>query len=140
MDPQSYNKPIGFVAAGTKPEASLASRIAPQEVVKPVVVDIERIEREKLDRAARDSEQQFQDVRPFVAIRLELVTDNSVQRERRFEQREKQRIAGVDRERARERAVAEAEDRDRVSTRERLALWDDEVITREGNELFYSDR
>ena len=78
----------------------------------------------------------------FVHVSTSLVAPSltSAQRERRFEQREKQRIAGVERERARERAIAEAEDRDRVSTRERLALWDDDEIAREGKELFYADR
>lgn len=81
VDPQSYNKPIGFLAAGTKPEPSLAGRIAPQEDVKPVFVDHEKIERERLDRVVRDAEQQFQDVRSLYSFpeqQLTLVSSENV--------------------------------------------------------------
>ena len=46
------------------------------------------------------------------------------------------RIQTLERTLARERAVKEAENRDRVEMRSRLDIWDDD----ESDELFYTDR
>ena len=58
------------------------------------------------------------------------------QRERRYEPRERVRIQTLERTLTRERAVKEAENRDRVEMRTRLDVWDDD----ESDELFYTDR
>jgi len=58
------------------------------------------------------------------------------QRERRYEPRERVRIQTLERTLARERAVKEAENRDRTEMRSRLDVWDDD----ESDELFYTDR
>lgn len=58
------------------------------------------------------------------------------QRERRYEPRERVRIQTLERALARERAVQEAENRDRTEMRSRLDIWDDD----ESDELFYTDR
>lgn len=58
------------------------------------------------------------------------------QRERRYEPRERARIQALERAIARERAMKEAEDRDRVEMRSRLDIWDDD----ESDETFYVDR
>lgn len=63
-----------------------------------------------------------------------------MQRERRYEQRERGRIVGVERERARERQLAEQEDRERSLMADRLATWDDDREAERGRELYYSDR
>lgn len=57
-------------------------------------------------------------------------------RERRYEPRERARIQTLERSIARERALKEAEERDRVEMRSRLDIWDDD----ESDELFYTDR
>ncbi|KAF8827957.1 hypothetical protein F5879DRAFT_1022147 [Lentinula edodes] len=78
----------------------------------------EELEQERKETRKRDEEISFRD------------------RERRYEPRERVRIATLERAIARERATKEAEDRDRVEMRERLDLWDDD----ESDELFYLDR
>ncbi|KAE9403672.1 hypothetical protein BT96DRAFT_990102 [Gymnopus androsaceus JB14] len=78
----------------------------------------EELEQERKESRKRDEEVSFRD------------------RERRYEPRERVRIAGLERAIARERAIKEAEDRDRVEMRERLDVWDDD----ESDELFYVDR
>ena len=59
-----------------------------------------------------------------------------VQREKRYEPRERARIQALERAILRERATKEAEERDRVEMRSRLAVWDDD----ESDEMFYTDR
>jgi RNA-binding protein 25 len=59
-----------------------------------------------------------------------------MQRERRYEPRERTRIAALERAIMRERAVKEAEARDREEMKKRLEIWDDD----ESDELFYTDR
>jgi hypothetical protein len=59
-----------------------------------------------------------------------------LQRERRYEPRERNRIQALERAIARDRATREAEDRDRAEMRARLDIWDDD----ESDELFYTDR
>ena len=58
------------------------------------------------------------------------------QRERRYEPRERTRIQALERAIARERAMKEAEERDKVEMRARLDVWDDD----ESDEPFYTDR
>lgn len=58
------------------------------------------------------------------------------QRERRYEPRERARIAALERSIARQNAIKEAEERDRVEMQARLDVWDDD----ESDELFYVDR
>lgn len=62
--------------------------------------------------------------------------DSPSQREKRYEPRERARIQALERAILRERATKEAEERDRVEMRSRLAVWDDD----ESDELFYTDR
>lgn len=59
-----------------------------------------------------------------------------IQRERRYEPRERQRIQAIERAIARQEAQREAEERDRHEMRKRLDIWDDD----ESDELFYVDR
>ena len=61
---------------------------------------------------------------------------NALQRERRYEPRERTRIQALERAIARERAQKEAEERDRIEIKARLEIWDDD----ESDELFYIDR
>ncbi|KAG8920556.1 hypothetical protein FRC01_000703 [Tulasnella sp. 417] len=56
--------------------------------------------------------------------------------ERRYEPRERQRIAAIERTMNRERVVSESEDRDRSAMKSSLEAWDDD----ESDELFYIDR
>ncbi|KAF9265184.1 hypothetical protein L218DRAFT_1075815 [Marasmius fiardii PR-910] len=78
----------------------------------------EELERERKDARERDEEASFQD------------------RERRYEPRERQRIAALRRALDRDTAAKEAEERDRVEMRERLDIWDDD----ESDEMYYVDR
>jgi hypothetical protein len=57
------------------------------------------------------------------------------QREHRYEPLESVRIQTLERTLARERAVKEAENRDRIEMGSRLDIWDDE-----SDEPFYTDR
>ncbi|KAF9781792.1 hypothetical protein BJ322DRAFT_1144605 [Thelephora terrestris] len=110
--PQSYDKPVGFVKAGESPvqdERSLAGKTNKTD---------EELEAERKEVRRRDEEASFRD------------------RERRYEPRERVRIQTLERTLARERAVKEAENRDRVEMRSRLDIWDDD----ESDELFYTDR
>ena len=61
---------------------------------------------------------------------------HDAQRERRYEPRERARIQALERSIAHERALKEAEERDRIEMRSRLDIWDDD----ESDELFYTDR
>lgn len=58
------------------------------------------------------------------------------QRERRYEPRERQRIANLERALQRERLQKEAEDRDKIEMHSRLDVWDDD----ESDEQFYTER
>lgn len=59
-----------------------------------------------------------------------------LKRERRYEPRERQRIAAIERTLARERVVKDSEERDRTIMKASLDAWDDD----ESDELFYTDR
>lgn len=59
-----------------------------------------------------------------------------LQRERRYEPRERARIQALERSMAREKALRDAEERDKIEMRQRLDVWDDD----ESDELYYTDR
>ncbi|KAG6889630.1 hypothetical protein C0992_004521 [Termitomyces sp. T32_za158] len=113
---QGYNKPVGFVKSeeGGAGVYEGGGRPAPAKAAKTD----EELEEERKEQRRRDEEVSFRD------------------RERRYEPRERQRIATLERAIARERATQEAEDRQRVEMRERLHVWDDD----ESDEMFYVDR
>lgn len=144
--PQTYDKPVGFVKAGESPvsdERSLAGKTNKTD---------EELEAERKETRRRDEEASFRDVSfqlclftnqyPTSAILRMILTTSSIpsvhhrQRERRYEPRERVRIQTLERTLARERAVKEAENRDRSEMRLRLDIWDDD----ESDELFYTDR
>ncbi|THH06144.1 hypothetical protein EW145_g4289 [Phellinidium pouzarii] len=106
---QGYSKPVGFVKEGGGESGSLASRIQKTD---------EELEDDRRDARRRDEENSFRD------------------RERRYEPRERTRINALERSIARQRAVKEAEERDKVEMKSRLHIWDDD----ESDELFYTDR
>ncbi|EIN12176.1 hypothetical protein PUNSTDRAFT_49469 [Punctularia strigosozonata HHB-11173 SS5] len=95
--PQSYDRPVGFVAAGDDRQPG----------GKPQKSD-EELEAERREARRKDEENSFRD------------------RERRYEPRERTRIQGLERAIARVRAVEEAEKRDRAEMRARLEVWDDD--------------
>ncbi|KAI0917614.1 hypothetical protein AcW1_007220 [Taiwanofungus camphoratus] len=110
---QGYSKPVGFVKAeeGTRspgPETRSSVRGKTDE----------ELEADRREARRRDEENSFRD------------------RERRYEPRERARIQALERAIQRERALKEAEERDRVEMRSRLDIWDDD----ESDELFYTDR
>ncbi|KWU44249.1 hypothetical protein RHOSPDRAFT_34264 [Rhodotorula sp. JG-1b] len=122
-DPQSFNRPVAFVAGGGGGGASSSANgtTDAQPEAEPVLDDAER-ERERAEREHRRLEGIF------------------LQRERQFEHRERSRIAAWEREQARERGLAEQEERESAYMAERLAMWDDDREAERGRELFYIDR
>ncbi|BGO90262.1 hypothetical protein NBRC10512v2_002309 [Rhodotorula toruloides] len=115
QDPQSFNRPVPFVAGGA------GANGAPAPQAEPELDDMER-ERERAEAEHRQQEVVYRN------------------RERQFEQRERARIAAWEREQAREQGIAEQEERDRAYMAERLATWDDDREAERGRELFYIDR
>ncbi|CAE7161272.1 unnamed protein product [Rhizoctonia solani] len=106
------NKPIGFVQAKEKErEEPVKANAGPEKT------DEER-EKERLDARRRDEDNSFRD------------------RERRYEPRERQRIAAIERTMQRERGLARAEEKDRQELKQRLSEWDDDA----SDEPFYVDR
>ncbi|KAF8121229.1 hypothetical protein EV363DRAFT_1366591 [Boletus edulis] len=105
--PQSYSKPLGFVKAE---DTGTATR-ALDERSKGPKTD-EEMERDRKDATGE------------------------MRGERRYEPRERARIAALERSIARQNAIKEAEERDRVEMQARLDVWDDD----ESDELFYVDR
>ncbi|KDQ62138.1 hypothetical protein JAAARDRAFT_450133 [Jaapia argillacea MUCL 33604] len=110
--PQGYGRAPGFVKAGD------GMGIEEGRVVGGSGKTDEEMENERKEGRRRDEENSFHD------------------RERRYEPRERTRIQAMERTIARERAVREAEERDRIEMRARLEVWDDD----ESDELFYTDR
>ncbi|QRW07752.1 RNA recognition motif protein [Ceratobasidium sp. AG-Ba] len=100
------NKPVGFVKESGAPAGNA-----------PLKTDEER-EKERLDARRREEDNSFRD------------------RERRYEPRERQRIAAIERQMQRERGLARAEEKDRQELGQRLAEWDDD----QSDEPFYVDR
>ncbi|KAJ3485391.1 hypothetical protein NLI96_g4988 [Meripilus lineatus] len=109
---QGYSKPVGFVKEGEtaapRQEEGSGSRTKTDE----------ELENERKEQRRRDEENSYRD------------------RERRYEPRERARIQTLERALGRERAVKEAEERDRIEMRSRLDIWDDD----ESDEQFYTDR
>ncbi|KIN99784.1 hypothetical protein M404DRAFT_30242 [Pisolithus tinctorius Marx 270] len=107
---QAYSKPVGFVKAEDAGAAtgSLSTGLKTDE----------ELEKERREARRRDEELSFKD------------------RERRYEPRERARIAALERTIARQNAIKEAEERDRVEMQARLDVWDDD----ESDELYYVDR
>ncbi|KAF5366768.1 hypothetical protein D9758_006491 [Tetrapyrgos nigripes] len=104
----------GFVKADDR---SMTEESIQSSSAKPTKTD-EELEQERKEARRKDEEMSFRD------------------RERRYEPRERARIAALERQIARDRAIKEAEERDRIEMRERLDIWDDD----ESDELFYVDR
>lgn len=65
-----------------------------------------------------------------------MLTRLNLQRERRYEPRERQRIYQLERVIMRERLATELQEKDAVEMKERLEVWDDD----ESDEMFYADR
>ncbi|CAE6451362.1 unnamed protein product [Rhizoctonia solani] len=110
------SKPIGFVQATRDKEKEKQESVS-KVSGEPEKSDEER-EKERLEARRRDEDNSFRD------------------RERRYEPRERQRIAAIDRALQRERGLARAEDKDRQELKQRLAEWDDDA----SDEPFYVDR
>ncbi|KAF8837753.1 hypothetical protein BDN67DRAFT_158680 [Paxillus ammoniavirescens] len=111
--PQGFNKPVNFVKA----EDGDAVAGASDDRSRGPKTD-EELERDRKEARRRDEEVSFKD------------------RERRYEPRERARVAALERSIARQNAIKEAEERDRVEMRARLDVWDDD----ESDEVFYVDR
>ncbi|KZT64186.1 hypothetical protein DAEQUDRAFT_769935 [Daedalea quercina L-15889] len=111
---QGYNKPVGFVKA----ESDRRSPSPEAKVFGTPAKTDEQLEEERKRQRRRDEEESYRD------------------RDKRYEPRERARIQALERAILRERATKEAEERDRVEMRSRLAVWDDD----ESDELFYTDR
>ncbi|KAG2114182.1 uncharacterized protein F5147DRAFT_770173 [Suillus discolor] len=114
-DAQGYSKPVGFVKAEDGAAAMGSDdRSMPGKSGKTD----EELEKDRKEARRRDEEVSFRD------------------RERRYEPRERTRIAALERSIARQNAIKEAEERDRVEMQARLDVWDDD----ESDEMFYVDR
>lgn len=113
--PQGYGKAPGFVKGR---EGSVSSVDDERAAAGKAQKTDEELEQERREARRRDEENSYRD------------------RERRYEPRERTRIQALERAIARERAVKEAEERDRIEMRSRLDIWDDD----ESDELFYTDR
>ncbi|GJE92633.1 RNA-binding protein [Phanerochaete sordida] len=111
-----FSKTPGFVKAGE--DGTSGSGTEMENLVSRSVKTDEELEAERKEARRRDEENSFKD------------------RERRYEPRERSRIQALERSIARETALKEAEERDRVEMRARLDVWDDD----ESDELFYTDR
>ncbi|ELU45254.1 RNA recognition motif domain-containing protein [Rhizoctonia solani AG-1 IA] len=107
------SKPIGFVQA-TRDKEKEKQEPASKTPGEPEKTDEER-EKERLEARRRDEDNSFQ---------------------RRYEPRERQRIAAIERALQRERGLARAEEKDRQELKQRLAEWDDDA----SDEPFYVDR
>lgn len=73
VDPQSYNRPLGFVKAGGSGSAQPGNANA-EDGAKPVevVLDDVQAERERMEKVARDAEVAFRDVRPLSQLPIHL--------------------------------------------------------------------
>jgi RNA-binding protein 25 len=129
---QGYQKPVSFVKA----EDSAGSAAAFGDDRSNTLKTDEQLEEERKEARRRDEEASFRDVNLCLWCAAVTCTDSFRQRERRYEPRERARIQALERTIARERAIKEAEERDRVEIRSRLEVWDDD----ESDEMFYVDR
>lgn len=130
--PQGYNKPPGFV----KSEDSPGSK-EPKDDKASVAKTDEDLEAERKEQRRQEEELSFKDVwhfNPPYFSRFKLLI--CLQRERRYEPRERSRIAALERGILRDRVQKEQEEKDRIEIRARLEVWDDD----ESDEMFYVDR
>ncbi|TIB95209.1 NPL4-domain-containing protein [Wallemia mellicola] len=121
-DPQSYNKPMGFVRSSSgqqQPEPE--SMPVTFEQAMNLVEQDERAENDRLARRLRDRELAFRD------------------RERKFEGKERARLNEYDRDLARERANDSSDTSARESALHKLLAVDDDKLAEKG-ELFYDNR
>ena len=131
--PQGYNKPVGFVKADDGNTGR--DSVSEERQLQPKTD--EELEAEKKELRRQEEEISFKDVCiRFTYLVLLCDSWNALQRERRYEPRERTRIQTLERAIARERAQKEAEERDRVEIKARLEIWDDD----ESDELFYIAR
>lgn len=109
---QGYSKPVNFVKSEN-------GKIGEEEHsgTAPPKTD-EELEEERKEARRREEDLSFRD------------------RERRYEPRERARIAALERAITRERVMKEAEEKDRIEMRSRLDVWDDD----QSDETFYVDR
>ncbi|KAJ8583591.1 hypothetical protein M405DRAFT_828324 [Rhizopogon salebrosus TDB-379] len=112
-----YNKPVGFVKAEDG-AAALGSSGDDRSMPGKSTKTDEELEKDRKENRRREEEVSFRD------------------RERRYEPRERTRIAALERSITRQTAIKEAEERDRKEMQGRLDVWDDD----ESDELFYVDR
>ena len=130
--PQGYNKPMGFVRA----EDGNAGRDSVSEERQLQPRTDEELEAERKELRRQDEEISFKDVCARGLYFSYIYLTDEMQRERRYEPRERTRIQALERAIARERTQKEAEERDRIEIKARLEIWDDD----ESDELFYIDR
>ncbi|EGG04908.1 uncharacterized protein MELLADRAFT_108039 [Melampsora larici-populina 98AG31] len=121
-DPQTFNRPMGFVRAGQMAAAQqqLGSGSSNHDASLPV--NDEEEEKMREDRKKRMNHLEFKD------------------RERRWETRERNRAQTNQRDQQREKSIRDEETRIRNQTKARLSNWDDDIEISRGKELFYSNR
>ncbi|KAI9617950.1 hypothetical protein KEM48_006888 [Puccinia striiformis f. sp. tritici PST-130] len=119
-DPQSSNRPIGFVRAGQMAAAKQGTGSSATDGIVPLTDEEEEKSRE--ERKKRMNHLEFKD------------------RERRWETRERNRAQTNQREQQREKSLREEESRIRSQLSKRLENWDDQIEINRGKELFYSNR
>lgn len=123
-DPQSFNRPMGFVRAGQMAAAQQQLGTGGQgnghDTPSPLTDEDE--ERLREDRRKRMNHLEFKD------------------RERRWETRERHRAQSNQRDQQREKSIKEEEIRLRNQMKARLSNWDDDIEMDRGKELFYSNR
>ena len=127
---QGYSKPVGFVKAD-----DVNAGKDPLREDKTVAKTDEELESERKEQRSQEEELSFKDVSgllPFIPCSV----THRLQRERRYEPRERTRIQALERAIVRERVQKETEERDRVEIKARLDIWDDD----ESDEMFYVDR
>ncbi|POW09714.1 hypothetical protein PSHT_09009 [Puccinia striiformis] len=119
-DPQSSNRPMGFVRAGQMAAAKQGTGSSATDGIVPLTDEEEEKSRE--ERKKRMNHLEFKD------------------RERRWETRERNRAQTNQREQQREKSLREEESRIRSQLSKRLENWDDQIEINRGKELFYSNR
>lgn len=123
-DPQSFNKPVGFVRSSSshQPQQDRSDELPLTfEQAMSMVEQDEKAEKDRLARRSRDRELAFRD------------------RERKFEGKERARLNEYDRDLARERANDSSDTSARESALHKLLAVDDDKLA-EKNELFYVNR
>ncbi|KAH9816751.1 hypothetical protein DFH28DRAFT_890668, partial [Melampsora americana] len=121
-DPQTFNRPMGFVRAGQMAAAQQQLGAGSSNHDTSLPLNDEEEERMREDRKKRMNHLEFKD------------------RERRWETRERNRAQTNQRDQQRERSIRDEETRIRNQTKARLSNWDDDIEISRGKELFYSNR